>query len=165
MRISEILRKLADRADDMGLDRKEPAGTNYTNSDRMVPVRDVIRSKRTTMEDDPSTGDIEPAADGKTAVISVAPDSNAADELTDILQLAGQRDRINTTIAQPSTAVIPTNPLMVPPLQQQIELQKQQGGKASPVINQILHHHGDNLPSTADQQPEQSIYHGIDAAS
>jgi len=42
------------------------------------------------------------------------------------------------TIAAPAGEEMPDSPVMVPPLQQQIELQKQQGGKASPVINQLI---------------------------
>lgn len=42
------------------------------------------------------------------------------------------------TIAAPPGNDLPPEPVMVPPLQQQIELAKQQGGKSSPIINQIL---------------------------
>jgi len=92
--------------------------------------------------------------------IVVDPKSKPADELADLLKLAGQEERVNTTIAQPASNVLPDEPIMVPPLQQQIELVKQQNGKASPVINQILANDEDEeTGSTAGEQPEQSVYH------
>lgn len=42
------------------------------------------------------------------------------------------------TIAAPAGEEMPDAPVMVPPLQQEIELLKQQGGKESPVINQLI---------------------------
>jgi hypothetical protein len=42
------------------------------------------------------------------------------------------------TIAAPAGDEMPDSPVMVPPLQQEIELLKQQGGKESPVINQLI---------------------------
>jgi hypothetical protein len=42
------------------------------------------------------------------------------------------------TIAAPAGDEMPDAPVMVPPLQQEIELLKQQGGKESPVINQLI---------------------------
>jgi hypothetical protein len=42
------------------------------------------------------------------------------------------------TIAAPAGEDMPDSPVMVPPLQQEIELLKQQGGKESPVINQLI---------------------------
>jgi hypothetical protein len=42
------------------------------------------------------------------------------------------------TIAAPAGEQMPDSPVMVPPLQQEIELLKQQGGKESPVINQLI---------------------------
>ena len=42
------------------------------------------------------------------------------------------------TIAAPAGEEMPDSPVMVPPLQQEIELLKQQGGKESPVINQLI---------------------------
>jgi hypothetical protein len=42
------------------------------------------------------------------------------------------------TIAAPAGKDLPDEPVMVPPLQQQLELAKQQGGKSSKIINQIL---------------------------
>jgi len=42
------------------------------------------------------------------------------------------------TIAAPAGDDLPDSPVMVPPLQQEIELLKQQGGKESPVINQLI---------------------------
>jgi hypothetical protein len=42
------------------------------------------------------------------------------------------------TIAAPAGEDLPDAPVMVPPLQQELELLKQQGGKESPVINQLI---------------------------
>ena len=42
------------------------------------------------------------------------------------------------TIAAPAGEDMPDSPVMGPPLQQEIELLKQQGGKESPVINQLI---------------------------
>ena len=50
--------------------------------------------------------------------------------------------RINTTIAEPATDELPEEPVFVSPLQQQLELQKQQGGKSSEIINQIINGEG-----------------------
>ena len=91
--------------------------------------------------------------------VKVVPQSPLSNELDDLLKLAGNQNRVNTTIAQPASNVLPLNPTMVPPLQQSIELQKPQGGKASPVINQILQHHNDDTGSLAGEHPEQSVYH------
>lgn len=97
--------------------------------------------------------------------IQVSTTSPMSAELDDLLKLAGNQNRINTTIAQPASNVLPLNPTMVPPLQQSIELQKQQGGKASPVINQILQHHNDITGSLAGEHPEQSVYHELASQS
>lgn len=42
------------------------------------------------------------------------------------------------TIAAPAGEEMPDAPVMVPPLQQELELLKQQGGKESAVINQLI---------------------------
>jgi len=44
----------------------------------------------------------------------------------------------NHTIAAPAGEELPENPIYVSPLQQELELKKQQGGKKSKVINQIV---------------------------
>jgi len=78
--------------------------------------------------------------------------------------------KVNTTIAQPGDAAnLPEVPIWIPPGQQSLELQKQQGGKESPVINQIVK--SDNGPESdpsdgvfanvsgeGDADPEQSVY-------
>jgi len=79
--------------------------------------------------------------------------------------------RINTTIAAPASDDMPSSPIWIPPQQQSLELEKQQGGKQSVVINQIVK--SDNGPDTdpsdgvfaelddedhTDRAPEQSIY-------
>lgn len=48
------------------------------------------------------------------------------------------------TIAAPAGEEMPDAPVMVPPLQQEIELLKQQGGKESPVINQLINQDPEN---------------------
>ena len=63
----------------------------------------------------------------------------------------------NHTIAAPAGTEVPENPVFISPLQQQLELQKQQGGKESLIINQIIDK--TTLGSTAGEQPEQSVYH------
>jgi hypothetical protein len=44
----------------------------------------------------------------------------------------------NHTIAAPAGKELPDDPVYVSPLQQELELKKQQGGKTSKVINQIV---------------------------
>lgn len=48
------------------------------------------------------------------------------------------------TIAAPAGEDLPDAPVMVPPLQQELELLKQQGGKESEVINQIINQDPEN---------------------
>ena len=48
------------------------------------------------------------------------------------------------TVAAPAGETLPDAPVMVPPLQQELELLKQQGGKESEVINQIINQDPDN---------------------
>jgi hypothetical protein len=80
--------------------------------------------------------------------------------------------RINTTIANPANVKdMPSSPIFISPLQQQLEMQKQQGGKVSPVINQIIADTGpdsdpndgpfEQFDDEADEHPA-SIYYGID---
>ena len=80
--------------------------------------------------------------------------------------------KINTTIAAPAnTKDMPSEPIFISPLQQQLEMMKQQGGKVSPVINQIIADTGpdsdpndgpfEQFDDEADEHPA-SIYYGID---
>lgn len=55
------------------------------------------------------------------------------------------------TIAAPAGKELPEQPVMVPPLQASLELEKQQGGKRSKVINQIVSN-DDDVPRTSDKQ-------------
>jgi hypothetical protein len=48
----------------------------------------------------------------------------------------------NHTIAAPKGEELPESPVYVSPLQQELELKKQQGGKVSKIINQILRDDG-----------------------
>ena len=89
-------------------------------------------------------------------------DAGQEDELAHIVRLSKGEHRTppagqNHTIAAPAGDDIPEDPVFISPLQQQLELQKQQGGKESPFINQIIDK--TSLGSTAGEQPEQSVYH------
>lgn len=80
----------------------------------------------------------------------------------------------NHTIAAPKGEELPESPVYVSPLQQELELKKQQGGKTSKVINQILRDDGaeselgdsedyfdDNTPESKEKKKlvkEKSIY-------
>lgn len=85
------------------------------------------------------------------------------------------RKRINTTIANPAnTKDMPSTPIFISPLQQQLEMLKQQGGKVSPVINQIIADTGpDSDPNDGPfaqfddggEEDVKSIYYGIDDIS
>lgn len=106
-------------------------------------------------EQEDATEDIEVAVDAE-------PESQEGDdEIADIVRLSRGEPREpagqNHTIAAPAGSEVPENPVFVSPLQQQLELQKQQGGKESLVINQIID--DTILGSTAGEQPEQSVYH------
>lgn len=59
------------------------------------------------------------------------------------------------TVAAPAGDELPEQPIMVPPLQQEIELAKQQGGKTSKVINQIVS--DDGAASEESPNPEESV--------
>jgi hypothetical protein len=57
------------------------------------------------------------------------------------------------TVAAPKGTDLPESPVFVSPLQQEMELMKQQGGKSSKVINQILQDDGaasDDVPKKSD---------------
>lgn len=66
------------------------------------------------------------------------------------------------TIAAPAGTELPEQPVMVPPLQQSLELEKQQGGKRSRVINQIVSN-DDNVPRTGDKQAYYNVQEDLDA--
>jgi hypothetical protein len=96
---------------------------------------------------------------------------NIPDSVGDTINVSGEKGkRLNTTIAQPATDEMPSEPIWIPPGQQTLELEKQQGGKTSPVINQIVK--SDNGPdsdptdgvfanlSDDNEEPVQSIYYG-----
>jgi len=67
------------------------------------------------------------------------------------------------TIAAPAGEDLPDAPVMVPPLQQELELLKQQGGKESEVINQIINQDPDdpddfvNKETKHDQGPTEEV--------
>ena len=54
--------------------------------------------------------------------------------------------------AAPASEELPDEPTYVSPLQQELELKKQQGGKKSPVINQIVS--DDGAYSEDDEAPQ-----------
>lgn len=67
------------------------------------------------------------------------------------------------SVAAPAGEQMPDAPVMVPPLQQEIELLKQQGGKESPVINQLINQDPDdpedfvNKENKDDQDPSDGV--------
>lgn len=65
---------------------------------------------------------------------------------TNIARTGAKPGQINTTIAEPATTEFLEEPIWIPPGQQSLELQKQAGGKTSPVINQIIK--SDNGPGS-----------------
>lgn len=56
----------------------------------------------------------------------------------------------NHTIAAPKGEELPETPVYVSPLQQELELKKQQGGKSSKIINQILRDDGADSEMSED---------------
>lgn len=65
------------------------------------------------------------------------------------------------TIAAPAGTDLPDQPVMVPPLQQTLELEKQQGGKRSKIINQIVAS-DDLVPRTGDKQDYYNVKEDFD---
>jgi len=107
---------------------------------------------------------------GEEVVITIPITINMPSQDGGDVNIDGAR-RVNTTIAEPATDEMPSAPLWIPPGQQTLELAKQQGGKQSVVINQIVK--SDNGPDTdpsdgvfanlddednTDRSPPQSIY-------
>lgn len=60
------------------------------------------------------------------------------------------------TIAAPAGEEMPDAPVMVPPLQQELELLKQQGGKESPIINQIINQDPENPDDFANHENDEA---------
>lgn len=60
------------------------------------------------------------------------------------------------TIAAPAGDEMPDQPVMVPPLQQEIELLKQQGGKESPIINQLINQDPNDAEEFVNKETERS---------
>jgi hypothetical protein len=60
------------------------------------------------------------------------------------------------TIAAPAGEEMPDAPVMVPPLQQEIELLKQQGGKESPVINQLINQDPEDADNFVNHENDES---------
>jgi len=59
------------------------------------------------------------------------------------------------TIAAPAGEDMPDAPVMVPPLQQELELLKQQGGKESPIINQLINQDPEDPDDFANHENDQ----------
>jgi len=59
------------------------------------------------------------------------------------------------TIAAPAGEEMPDAPVMVPPLQQELELLKQQGGKESPIINQLINQDPEDPDDFVNHENEQ----------
>jgi hypothetical protein len=66
------------------------------------------------------------------------------------------------TIAAPAGEEMPESPVMVPPLQQEIELLKQQGGKESPVINQLINQDPHDPEDFANKENVDEVGAGAD---
>jgi hypothetical protein len=66
------------------------------------------------------------------------------------------------TIAAPAGEEMPDSPVMVPPLQQEIELLKQQGGKKSPVINQLINQDPHDPEDFANKENTNDVGAGSD---
>jgi hypothetical protein len=66
------------------------------------------------------------------------------------------------TIAAPAGEEMPDSPVMVPPLQQEIELLKQQGGKESPVINQLINQDPHDPEDFANKENVDEVGAGAD---
>lgn len=111
MKISDVLRKIADLSD---------ATESSAFTGELTPVR---------LPDTP---------EAQEDIVVTSPEPDSADSASTL--------KLNTTIAAPATDEMPSEPLWIPPGQQTLELQKQQGGKQSVVINQIVK--SDNGPDT-----------------
>lgn len=61
------------------------------------------------------------------------------------------------SVAAPAGEELPDDPVMVPPLQAELELMKQQGGKQSRVINQIVSDDGAGSDDSGDVDQDQDI--------
>lgn len=61
------------------------------------------------------------------------------------------------TIAAPAGDEMPDQAVMVPPLQQELELLKQQGGKESPVINQLINQDPKNSSTFVNNETTDEI--------
>ena len=77
--------------------------------------------------------------------------------ITITIPAAGGMPSVST--AAPAGDELPDDPVFVPPLQQDLELKKQQGGKESKVINQIVSDNGaasdeaDDINAPENQKP------------
>ncbi len=56
------------------------------------------------------------------------------------------------TIAAPAGDQMPDQAMMIPPLQQQMELMKQQGGRQSEAINQIVNQDPNNVEEFVNKE-------------
>lgn len=61
------------------------------------------------------------------------------------------------TIAAPAGDDMPEQAVMIPPLQQQLELIKQQGGKESEVINQIINQDPDDISTFVNHEQKDEV--------
>lgn len=69
---------------------------------------------------------------------------------------SGDETPVVGTIAAPAGDEMPDQAVMVPPLQQELELLKQQGGKESPVINQIINQDPEDPEDFVNKETERS---------
>lgn len=61
------------------------------------------------------------------------------------------------TIAAPAGHDLPDQAMMIPPLQQQMELMKQQGGRQSEAINQIINQDPNNVEEFVNKENMQEV--------
>lgn len=61
------------------------------------------------------------------------------------------------TIAAPAGDEMPDQAVMVPPLQQQLELMKQQGGRESEVINQIINQDPKDVATFVNNEDKEEV--------
>ena len=63
---------------------------------------------------------------------------------------------VRATIAAPAGDDMPDQAVMIPPLQQFIELAKQQGGRESKVINQLINQTPEDIAAANESQEDDS---------
>ena len=165
MRANEFLREFNVLGID-GTGVKEPETVTITIPKHLLNIEAEAKPEEEgfdpEIDRDPGAEEEQETASAEENDMDFEQDSGQEDELAHIVRLSKGEHRTppagqNHTIAAPATDEVLDDPVFISPLQQQLELQKQQGGKESPFINQIIDK--TTLGSTASEQPEQSVYH------